>query len=141
MPKAVAILPVVLAIYFPIAWHLESNYKPQEPGILRPPFAHYAGNAYLRYRASVGSKGDTSAEPERARLQLFEDGKPLGPAHTAPQDVSQLGAGRFAFFQVGEDRPALVFSTSDNSDPNTNGRTYRINDPSARDPYEEQRRR
>ncbi len=38
-----------------------------------------------------------------------------------------------------KDETALVFSTSDNSDPNANGRAYRVCDPLAKepkDPYE-----
>jgi hypothetical protein len=48
------------------------------------------------------------------------------------------GGGRYLFWRSGSNM--LIFSTSDNSDPNTNGRTYRVSDPGARDPYQAQRR-
>ena len=43
----------------------------------------------------------------------------LGPPHTALAEVIKAGLGRFA--HAG---PGVTLSTSDNSDPNTNGRSY-----------------
>jgi lysophospholipase L1-like esterase len=54
-------------------------------------------------------------------LVLLEDGKELGPAHSFHDDISRKGAG--AFYHPGN---ILYFSTSDNTDPNTNGRAYSI---------------
>ena len=52
---------------------------------------------------------------------LLEDGKPLGPAHSIHDGIRGLGCGRFSHWG-----PNLWFSTSDNSDPLTNGRRYSI---------------
>ena len=60
-------------------------------------------------------------------LQLFEDGRPLGPAHSAHADIRLLGRGRFSHWG-----PAVYFSTSDNSNPSTNGRRYSIAERSHR---------
>jgi hypothetical protein len=54
-------------------------------------------------------------------LQLFEDGRPLGPAHATHADIRQLGRGRFSHWGA-----AVYFSTSDNSDPSANGRRYSV---------------
>lgn len=58
-------------------------------------------------------------------VRLFEDGKPLPHPQSAHADVRELGAGRYSHwdFPTG---PRIMFSTSDNSDPNTNGRRYEI---------------
>lgn len=52
---------------------------------------------------------------------LLEDGRLLGPAHAAHDDIRREGRGRYCHWQN-----ALYWSTSDNSDPNTNGRTYAL---------------
>jgi 2-polyprenyl-3-methyl-5-hydroxy-6-metoxy-1,4-benzoquinol methylase len=52
---------------------------------------------------------------------IFEDGQQLPTPHSMHADIDGLGKGRFAHW--GEH---IFFSTSDNSDPNTNGRSYRL---------------
>jgi hypothetical protein len=56
-------------------------------------------------------------------LELFENGHPLGPGDTAHGEIRQQGHGRFSHWGQG-----VVFSSSDGSDPRTNGRgyTYRV---------------
>jgi hypothetical protein len=54
-------------------------------------------------------------------LVLFEDGRPLGPAHSPHSEVRTIGKGRYAHWGA-----AVYFSTSDNSDPRTNGRRYSV---------------
>ena len=54
-------------------------------------------------------------------LQVFEDGRALGPGRAAHDDVRRRGTGCFSHW--GEQ---LYFSTSDNSDPRTNGRRYSV---------------
>jgi len=56
-----------------------------------------------------------------SRLRVYEDGVPLRPAH-APHDAIR-GTGRGAFSHWGH---VVYFSTSDNTDPRANGRTYTI---------------
>ena len=57
----------------------------------------------------------------RSSLHLFEDDRELGPAHAPHDEIRSTGAGRFAHWG-----PRLYFSTSDNTDPRTNGRNYRV---------------
>lgn len=54
-------------------------------------------------------------------LLLFEDDRALGPAHVSHDEIRTSGGGRFAHWG-----PRLYFSTSDNSDPRANGRSYRV---------------
>ena len=50
---------------------------------------------------------------------IYEDGVPLSRPHSYLPDVAKLGMGRYGHFRNG-----LVFSASDNTDPNSNGRHY-----------------
>jgi hypothetical protein len=52
-------------------------------------------------------------------LTLFENGVPLTCPHSFHDDIRSLGGGRFCHYGY-----YIYFSTSDNSDPRTNGRTY-----------------
>lgn len=54
-------------------------------------------------------------------LHLFEDESELGPAHAPHDEIRSAGGGRFAHWG-----PRLYFSTSDNTDPRNNGRSYRV---------------
>jgi hypothetical protein len=65
--------------------------------------------------------GDSEGEPDHSPAQVFEDGVALGPAHAAHAEIRQKGGGRYSHWQN-----TLYFSTSDNSDPNTNGRRYAL---------------
>jgi hypothetical protein len=62
---------------------------------------------------------DTNSDPRQSRLILFEDGRPLGPPHQAHAEIRFLGNGRYSHWDN-----YILFSTSDNSDPRTNGRHY-----------------
>lgn len=59
--------------------------------------------------------------PTASTLRLFEDGRELGPAHTAHQEVEKLGRGRFSHWGT-----ELYFSSSDGSPPTENGRNYQV---------------
>ncbi len=76
-----------------------------------------AGNAFKLH--NIGETGDSPADTDASSMRLFEDGVEIGPAHTNHDQIRRNGGGRFSHWQ-GE----LFFSSSDNSDPRTNGRTY-----------------
>jgi hypothetical protein len=67
---------------------------------------------------------DASNSPVRSKLTLFENGVPLGPAHSLHQEIRQRGLGRYSHWGN-----SVIFSTSDRSDPRSNGRTYAIETP------------
>lgn len=83
------------------------------------PFNHAGGFGYAFALPHMASTADDNADHMRSRIMMFEDGSPLGIAHTMHDAIRNLGGGRFSHW--GEQ---VVFSTSDNSDPNTNGRKY-----------------
>ncbi|HUS80719.1 MAG TPA: hypothetical protein VM283_05580, partial [Armatimonadota bacterium] len=57
-----------------------------------------------------------------SHLLVFEDGKQLGPVDNVHDNIRQIGGGRYSHWG----RTSLYFSTSDNTDPRTNGRKYEI---------------
>ena len=70
---------------------------------------------------------DVANDCRRSPMRLFEDGVELGPAHAPHQEIRDFGGGRFSQWESDWDRfwqRWLYWSTSDNSDPMTNGRTY-----------------
>lgn len=70
---------------------------------------------------------DSNDFPHRSALRLLEDGTELGPAHALHATIQDPGDGRYSFW-LG----VVYFSTSDGSDPNTNGRIYAVERASSR---------
>jgi len=63
--------------------------------------------------------GDTEQSPYVSTLHFYENGVELGPAHATHTDIRKYGLGQFSHWGT-----SLLFSTSDNSNPLTNGRKY-----------------
>jgi hypothetical protein len=90
-----------------------------DPYQLRRPFASWGGFAFAAQIPQFLDSSDTMDLPSVSKLVLCEDGKPLGPPHSDHDDIRQKGSGRYSHWDTD-----IVFSTSDNSNPNTNGRSY-----------------
>ncbi len=69
----------------------------------------------------VPVRGDSVDDVDCSTLWLLEDGVAIGPPHAVHDDIVAIGKGRYSHWGQG-----FWFSSSDNSDPNTNGRAYRI---------------
>jgi hypothetical protein len=81
-------------------------------------FAMVSVDPWFGDLADVAGQFDSSSP-----IMLYEDDKPLGPAHSTPHaEISTLGHGRFSHWKA--NYSVFVFSSSDNTDPRTNGRTY-----------------
>ena len=88
--------------------------------ILMPPFRSEGVACWIaRLPTHFHALTDSNEEPHRSRLQLFENGRELGPAHAVHDTIRRRGGGSYSFWV-----DILYFSTSDNTDPNTNGRSY-----------------
>ena len=94
---------------------------------LDPPFTHEAGMAWQAARirtfdrkALVPYADEPTEVHGHSPVIVYEDDKPLGPAHSTFADISKVGRGHFTYW-IGQ---GLFFSTSDGSDPNSNGRRY-----------------
>lgn len=91
--------------------------------VLEGPFERYgAEKSYRITLPAIDHIADNSTTPFRSPLLLCEDGKSLGPSHTAHAAITTLGSGRYSHWST----DGLIFSASDNTDPNTNGRVYSI---------------
>ena len=88
---------------------------------LTAPYIKEIGYAWYVPLNAYVTEADTLKAPYRSRLLLLEDGKPLWERHILHDDIRSIGAGRYSHWGNG-----LIFSTSDNSDPNTNGKSYEI---------------
>lgn len=93
---------------------------------LEGPFEH-AGSRFA-FEAEVPRElpQDHNGTIVNSRAVVLEDGKELGPAHAGVARVDEVGSGAFAHLREG-----LWFSTSDGSDPNSNGRSYALRVPAA----------
>ena len=83
------------------------------------PFQHQGGCCWTLELPSTVPDGDSLVQPHASRLLLFEDGRPIGPPHCEHALIERFGAGRFSHWNN-----TLYFSTSDDTDPNVNGRSY-----------------
>jgi predicted O-methyltransferase YrrM len=92
-------------------------YKPCRR--LRGPFALNEGHCWTVHLPELRHLADSLETPRRSPLMLYENGVPFLEAHESHEYIRTKGGGFFSHWQ-----DSLFFSTSDNSDPNTNGRRY-----------------
>ena len=103
------------------------NYQDQHTGIgwptqhLKGPFKHIRGYAWLAELGQYRQVADCPENPLQSVVFLYENGVNVGPGHSSHLDIIARGQGRYSHWGDG-----IIFSTSDHSDPNTNGRTYSI---------------
>ncbi|MBI2298506.1 MAG: hypothetical protein HYU66_06055 [Armatimonadetes bacterium] len=102
----------------------------REEGVI-PPGGMAPENGFC-YTVSIQtpSPPDSNAGAQASYLRLFEDAVELGPPHCTHQTIRDDGGGVFSHWWGAalaeyKGTATLYFSTSDNSDPRTNGRTYR----------------
>ena len=81
-------------------------------------FRPESGYAF-KLKRDFGVAGDDLSNGSASSLRLFENGVELGPAHSVHSEIINYGRGRFSHWGN-----VLYFSTSDNSDPRSNGRKY-----------------
>lgn len=85
-----------------------------------PRFWHDQGASWLCF-LDVDCPTDDLGAPVTSPLTVSEGGQRLGPPHTLHEEIRKVGLGRYSHW-----RGWLYFSTSDNTDPNTNGRQYSV---------------
>lgn len=83
------------------------------------PFEHIGGAAWRAALPELSALADTDQNPMRSPLRLQEDGQWLCFAHCHLPSLERFGLGRYR--HRGD---SVFFSSSDNSNPNTNGRRY-----------------
>ncbi|MCK1519551.1 MULTISPECIES: class I SAM-dependent methyltransferase [unclassified Bradyrhizobium] len=97
--------------------HRTATGKPREIQISSP--AASAGLMWAFVLPDHVPLGDSSSNPIASSLALFEDGKLIGPPHSSHDTIQKIGCGAYSHWNN-----ALYFSSSDGTDPTTNGRTY-----------------
>jgi hypothetical protein len=130
--KIIGIAMAAFAVYLPAAFLVGRNYtpKPTPDGaamemllVITPVHRH----AYRAQTYTLASYADSDLNNQRSPVIVYEDMTPLGPGRAQRAEVEDLGRGRFYHSTVAgapESWRYVVFSTSDNSDPRTNGRIY-----------------
>lgn len=89
---------------------------------LSAPFRHEGGMAWVAdLPAALWDDTDNNDFPHRSSLRLLENDTELGPGHAVHATIQASGDGRYSFWMN-----VVYFSSSDGSDPNTNGRTYAV---------------
>jgi len=99
----------------------ESSCSIDKVIFLKRPFIKESGFAWLVPLKEFAGIADCRLATYRSCLELLEDDKLLWLRHSCHDDIRNKGLGRYSHW--GE---TLYFSTSDNSDPNTNGHDYKI---------------
>jgi hypothetical protein len=120
--------------YFAMAYWLKISYVPMSsvggPDVagskvrLMPPFREFLNSkfAVISNDRAFFEVADTADDTTRSDVVIYEDGKPLGPAHSTHADVANTGLGRFSHWRFSHS--IFLFSSSDNTDPRTNDRAY-----------------
>jgi hypothetical protein len=116
-----------IAVYFSAALWLKYTYvePPKPPGVvlrLDRPFLTMEGSdlAFNVKLPSLDQLSDTPEFPSKSPFILYENTTPLGPAHVAHAEIEKYGHGRFSHWSGA----GFIFSSSDGTNPLTNGRTY-----------------
>jgi 2-polyprenyl-6-hydroxyphenyl methylase/3-demethylubiquinone-9 3-methyltransferase len=88
------------------------------------PFVHQIGHMWQIFSPRLCQLADNARVSDgqrRSPVFVFEDDRQLALPHSFHDDIRRRGAGRFSHWGDG-----IYFSTSDGSDPNQNGRLYRL---------------
>jgi hypothetical protein len=88
---------------------------------LAGPFKHDSGDLYMVEVPQLEDVSDSISDGQRSPLLLCEDSKLLTQAHAIHDEIRRLGGGRYSHWGRW-----LYLSTSDGTDPNTNGRQYGV---------------
>lgn len=117
-------LLIALVVGVSLGWGYQAYISHQQDAVnleLKGPYQHDRGHGWMAFLPQLAKWADDDKTPEFSTLIVYENGRPLGPAHSVHHVIRNTGQGSFAHW-----KHSLFFSTSDNSDPNQNGRKYSI---------------
>jgi len=81
----------------------------------------YGGYSVTTKLPALDFEGDTQGATSQSKLIMLEDGVELPYAHSGHADIAKLGYGRYSHW-----KNSLAWSSSDGSNPQTNGKKYEI---------------
>jgi hypothetical protein len=116
----------VYAIYLPIALWTGSRYSAPiaPPGAVLQLGGCYKlvpdGFLYTCEAHMLRDLEDTIPTAQHSPVLVYENDRPLGPGLSPHHEIEKVGLGRYSHWND----MGILLSTSDNSDPNTNGRAY-----------------
>lgn len=104
-----------------------SHAEPHVAGekmLLHRPFVRFLGSefAVIARDERFGDLADSADNNERSPIIIYENESRIGPPHSVHADVAKTGFGRYSHWR--NNGQIFIFSSSDNSDPQTNGRNY-----------------
>ena len=122
--RIVGALAIVVMSFVATLWLLDRKPGTCPAGrviALNPPFARFSNSdiAYFKELRGLDIPADATETPTRSPLVLCEDGDLMGTPHSLHADIMKAGRGRFSHWGN-----SMIFSTSDNTNPNANGRAY-----------------
>jgi hypothetical protein len=112
--KVFQVCLILIVLLFVFSCH----NKPKQV-LLQGPFQKETGYCWIAQLPGHEKYADSNKDGQKSTLILYEDGKPLGPPHSLHDDIRTNGKGRYSHWIN-----SIYFSTSDNSDPNSNGKKY-----------------
>ena len=115
-------LAIVMTSFFISLWTMDYLSPPCPRGeavALKRPFSKQGALSFFALASPLSSQSDTAEVPRRSPFVVCENNRALGPAHSSPGVIATSGGGRFSHSGSG-----FYFSSSDNTDPNSNGRNY-----------------
>jgi hypothetical protein len=137
---------VAVSAYFSVAYWLKRTYVPVhissiEPRVsgqrilLRRPFVRFLNSDFAVIASDhlFVALADSVDNNDRSRIEIYENETRVGPAHSTHADVARIGRGRFSHWR--NNGAIFVFSSSDNSDPQTNHRAYWAVKPDSSDSF------
>ena len=92
--------------------------------VLPKPFVSVRGFAFASPAPTLTNISDDMNHPARSPAILCEDGRSIGQPHMVHEVIGKNGGGTFSHWGN-----SVIFSASDNSDPNKNGRVYSLVQP------------
>lgn len=101
---------------------LDENYSvtSKAPLVIRlGPFIRDQGHSWTFELSAANIPTDSAGYSSTSTVSILEDGNKIGPAHSTHEEVRRKGKGAYSHWEG-----VLYMSTSDNSDPNSNNRTY-----------------
>lgn len=126
MLRVIIAASAVYAIFLPVAAWTGSRYRAPiaPPGaVLQLSGCHKLvpeGFLYTCKAHLLRDLEDTVATAQHSPVLVYENDRPLGPGHSQHHEIETVGLGRYSHWTG----MGILLSTSDNSDPNTNGRDY-----------------
>lgn len=95
-----------------------------EKVLLRRPFVRFLNSEFggIARDDTFIELADAADNNKRSPIEIYEDERPIGPPHSTHAAIARLGRGRYSHWSNGG--ALFIFSSSDNSDPQKNGRAY-----------------